>query len=72
MTGAQLLIRKSRQEGREEEARSLLILMGRKRLGEPGKETEARIAVIADRERLERLCQRVLDVETWEDLLAGS
>jgi len=32
---------------------------------------EAEIAAIADRERLEQLLDRVVDVSTWDELLAA-
>ena len=53
------------------EARLLLLLMGEKRLGEPSEAVRARVEAIQDKRRLERLCLRVLEVETWDDLLAG-
>lgn len=64
----------ARERAREAVSQTLTILMrlGRKRLGEPSGETETQIAAITDRERLEHLCERVYDVETWEELLSGS
>jgi hypothetical protein len=66
-----------REEGREEgqrfgalrEAQSLLLLLGGKRLGKPSDAVRGTILTIADRDRIERLFERVLDVETWTDLL---
>ena len=60
------------QRGALSEARSLLLGLGRKRLGEPGTAIEAQVEAIEDRERLEYLCLRVYDVESWEELLAAS
>jgi len=57
------------KQGAFSEAQSLLLRLGHKRLGQPGEEVQARIAAIQERERLEDLCERVLDVETWEELL---
>lgn len=54
------------------EARSLLLRLGRKRLGEPGDALEARIEGISNKERLEALCERLLDVESWTELFAQS
>ena len=51
------------------EARQLLLRLGRKRLGTPSAEVETRIAAIESRDRLEMLHDRVLDVESWDDLL---
>jgi len=66
-----------REEGREEgehsgalrEAQSLLLLIGGKRLGAPNDELQATVRAITDRDRVEKLCVRVLDVEMWQDLL---
>ena len=66
-------IEKGREEGERtgavREAQALLIRLGAKRLGIPTQETQARIAAIGERDRLETLCERIYDVETWHDLL---
>jgi hypothetical protein len=59
------------REGREEEARAILLRLGRKRFGPPSPEAEAALAGITAIERLEALSERLLDVESWEELLAG-
>jgi predicted transposase YdaD len=59
------------REGREEEARALLLRLGRKRFGPPAPEAEAALAGVTAIERLEALSERLLDVESWEELLAG-
>jgi hypothetical protein len=65
--------KKGREEGRDEgalrEAQSLLLLIGGRRLGAPNDEVRAAVLAFADRDRVEKLCVRVLDVETWQDLL---
>ncbi len=50
--------------------RQTLLRQGRKRFGDPSPETEAALGAIEDRERLERLTERLLDVATWDELLA--
>lgn len=57
-------------QGKAEAARSLLFRLGEKRFGEPDAVVRARIEAIEAVETLERLVVRVLDVETWEQLLA--
>jgi predicted transposase YdaD len=61
-----------RNEGRTEEARNILLRLGTKRFGPLPPHIQAEIAGIASVERLERLTDRVLDVESWEELLAGA
>lgn len=59
-----------REEGRAEEAQALILRLGRKRLGDASAEAEAVLRSILDRPRLERIAERVLEVESWSDLLA--
>lgn len=58
-------------EGAVSEATSLLLRLGRKRLGEPSEQMLEWVAAIQDKERLEQLCERSLDVESWDELPAG-
>ena len=62
-----------REVGREEGAlgatQSVLLLLGGKRLGAPSEAVRTAILAITDRDRLQRLVERVLDVETWQELL---
>ena len=51
--------------GRAEEARNVLL-----RLGAPDAAVAARVAAVADVAELERLLDRLLEVETWQELLA--
>ena len=60
---------KGLRQGLEQEALHLLIRLGRKRLGEPSEETLQTLTPLP-RETLEALVERVLDVETWSELLA--
>jgi hypothetical protein len=68
--------RRGREDGERtgavREAQSLLLRLGARRLGVPTLETQARVAAIEDRDRLEALCERVLEVETWQDLQIDS
>jgi len=58
--------------GRAEEARKLLILQGRKKFGPLDEQTEAKIAALSDLDRLHELGARILDVVSWDELLADS
>ena len=48
----------------------LLMLQARKRFGPPDAETAAAIEAITDVERLEQLGERLLDISSWQELLA--
>lgn len=66
----QVILAEGRVEGRIEEARDMLLRLGRKRLGQPDERVQATIQAITSRERLEELSERLLDVTTWQELLA--
>jgi hypothetical protein len=51
-------------------AKRLLMLQGQKRFGQPDADSLAAIETITDVERLEQLGQRLLDVSSWQELLA--
>ena len=57
------------QEGREEEVRRVLLRLGGKRFGIPSEATEKNLAGLRSLEQLEALTERLLDVETWDELL---
>jgi hypothetical protein len=57
-------------KGELKEAKKLLIRQGRKRFGSPDPHTTAAIEAITDLEQLEQLGERLLDVSSWEELLA--
>ena len=59
-----------RVEGAVEEARKTLLRQGRKKLGPPSESIEARITALGDLDRLNDLLDRILDVATWDQLLA--
>jgi hypothetical protein len=70
----QAILDEGREEGREEgalrEARKLLLRQGRRKFGAPEPAIEATVQAITDLDRLERMSDRLLDVMTWQDLLA--
>jgi predicted transposase YdaD len=59
-------------EGRADEARKLLLRLGRKHLGEPGTTIEAAVRAINDLDRLELLAERITEVADWQELLRPS
>jgi hypothetical protein len=52
-------------------ARALLLRLGVKRFGTPDEGTQAAVEATEDVTRLELLAERVLDTESWAELLAG-
>ncbi len=58
-------------KGRAEGTREALLSLGRRKFGPPGADVEAQIAAIGDLDRLRDLHDRVLDVATWDELLAS-
>ena len=57
------------QEGKTNEARRMLVLLGRKRLGELDAQTMVQLEAIFSSEELERLALRLFEVESWQELL---
>ncbi len=58
-------------EGKVEEARLILLSLGRRKLGRPDEPVLATIAAIGDLDRLNALIHRLPDATTWEELLAS-
>ena len=58
-------------QGKLTEARHVLLRQGRKKFGTPTAAHEAALTAITDLPRLEALSEKLLDVATWDDLLAG-
>ena len=56
-------------EGGLEEGRRVLLRLGQKRLGAASSDVLQRIEAISDVEQIESLIDRVLDVESWNELL---
>jgi hypothetical protein len=61
---------KGRAEGEVEQARRILLGLGRKKLGEPDERVLGLVAGISDLDRLDLLLDRLLEVTTWDELLA--
>lgn len=56
--------------GRTDEAKKILLRQGGKRFGPADARMRTAINAIADVERLEQLTERLLDVSSWDELLA--
>jgi flagellar biosynthesis/type III secretory pathway protein FliH len=60
-----------RAEGHAEEARKILLRLGSKKFGQPDEAVRDRIAALSDLDRLQDLLDRLLDVATWDEVLAS-
>lgn len=58
------------EEGAVREAHRVLLRQGQRRFGPPDEKTAAALNAIQDLDRLDRLIDGVLDVSSWEELLA--
>jgi hypothetical protein len=67
----QAIIKRGHEAGRVEEARAILLRQGARRFGPPSSDVQSALEAITAIERLEQLSERLLDVESWEELLAG-
>ena len=56
-------------KGKLEEARKILLLLGRRRFGEPSAEVAAGLEAVTDLNRLEELNERLLQATSWQELL---
>ena len=65
----QAIIRKGKGEGKLEEARKNLLLVGQECLGVPPKGVEATVEAIDDLARLEQLLVQAVKAQSWEALL---
>jgi predicted transposase YdaD len=56
-------------QGKAEEARRMLVLFAREKLGQPSAKVKTALDAVADVSHLEELAQQVSHVTTWEELL---
>jgi len=68
----QAIIEEGRVKGRTEEACRILLAMGTKRFGKPSARIRKLIAARTDPAVLEQLATRLLDIDSWDDLLSDS
>lgn len=57
-------------QGRAKEAVAMILRIGRKRFAVSPPDVEQRLNAVNEVEQLERMADRILDVATWDDLLA--
>jgi hypothetical protein len=67
----QAILDEGRDEGRVEEARSLIFRLGTRQFGEPGESVRTRLAAISDLAVLEELLEKLIQVRSWRKLLQG-
>lgn len=67
----QAIIERGVEQGRIKEARAAVLVVGRKRLGEPNPSVRAGLDAIADPASLEMLLDRAVTASSWDELLAG-
>jgi predicted transposase YdaD len=65
----QAILQRGETRGRLAEIRKVLLRQGSKRFGPPDASTQAALESITDLEQLERLSERLLEVESWQELL---
>ena len=63
-------VAKGLAKGASRKSGKILLHQGRKKLGPPSEEVAAEIAALADLDRLHGLVDRILEVSTWDELLA--
>ena len=60
------------EEGRMDEVRRMILSQGRRKFGASPPAIEATLEGITEQAKLEALADRLIDVSSWEDLLAGA
>jgi hypothetical protein len=66
----QMIVDEGRQEGRLVEAQNVVLRLAGKKFGNLPPTAEGAVRALADRERLERMADRLFEATTWDDLLA--
>ncbi len=67
--GIAIGIERGIERGRTKTLRDVISSQGRKRFGEPSAEVQKTLQAMTDAGRLQVLSDRILDVNTWEELL---
>ena len=65
-----IIIEEGKAEGRLESLRDILLRQGTKKFGKPSAKVARALNAIKDERRLARLSERILDVNSWKELLA--
>ena len=73
-TGYQIIYGRGKTEGKAEGSletlRATILRLGKKKFGEPSAEVVSELKGIADEARLTELSERILDVDSWKNLLS--
>jgi hypothetical protein len=64
------ILRRGKAMGEAQGIREALLIAGRKKLGPPDERISAQIGEIHDLDRLKLLMERLIDVSSWDELLA--
>ena len=60
----------AKRDANREIAREIALDLGQRRFGPPTAEQEAALKAIKDGDRVKRICNRLLDAASWDELLA--
>jgi hypothetical protein len=64
-----MILDEGREEGREQEARAAVLVVGEVRLGQAPDAFLAQLARVTDLEHLERMIVRAVTATTWQEVL---
>jgi len=67
----QAILDEGREEGRIESLHKTILRQGQHRFGPASKSVQNKIMALTDRKRLERMTEQVLEVGSWQELLAA-
>jgi predicted transposase YdaD len=65
----QAILEEGKAEGKAEQTRKILLLLGRDQFGEPSASVQAAVDALADVTRLEELTVRLKHAASWQELL---
>ena len=68
----QAILSEGKAEGKAEEARNILLMLGRSRFGKPPARALAALDALTDVQELEALTVRLLQATSWQDLLGSN
>ena len=67
--GYQIILDEGKAEGRFDTLRETIVRLGNKKFGKPSAKIVRAVNAVTDERRLTELCDRILDVDTWQELL---
>ena len=66
----QIMVAEGKAEGKAEGIRDTILRQGKKKFGKPSAKVLRDLNAIVDESRLTELSERILDVDSWKELLA--